>query len=257
MFGRGEAESITEQRGRGVWLLREMQQYYLSAFAHPAEAGTGSNLASLGASQCGSGVILFPQHRANSHCISDGVKTPLLPAANNSAKVRNDSISLDVSQIPRDSGLGLNMKAGETAFTNELLMPREAKWFSQSEDKGARCDNYPSVTALITLACAHNSLGISTKTRWVPGGALILYMLAPRRGRCCTDPTNGTLRSKDLQHKEGAPSVSVSLGRKYILGVLGRRRFALQCSLPTTHIPGQKVPCTSKQPSTRLCSCIF
>lgn len=51
VFGGGEAESITEQRGRGVWLLREMQQYYLSAFAHPAEAGTGSNLTSLGASQ--------------------------------------------------------------------------------------------------------------------------------------------------------------------------------------------------------------
>lgn len=171
MFGGGEAESTTEQWGRGVWLLREMQQYYLSAFAHPADAGTSSNLASLGASQCGSGVILFPQHPANSHCTSDGVKTPALPAANNSAKVRNDSISLDISQIPTDSGIGFNMKAGETVFTNELLTPREVKWFSQSEDKGTRCDNYPSVTALIPLPCARNSLGISSKTHWVPGGA--------------------------------------------------------------------------------------
>lgn len=63
------------------------------------------------------------------------------------------------------------MKAGETVFTNELLTPREVKWFSQSKDKGTRCGNYPSVTALIPLACARNSLGISSKTLWVPGGA--------------------------------------------------------------------------------------
>lgn len=33
----------------------------------------------------------------------------------------------------RDAEVGLNMKAGEMIFTNEQLMPREVKWFSQSK----------------------------------------------------------------------------------------------------------------------------
>lgn len=153
----------------------------------------------------------------------------------------------------RDSELGRNMKAGEMIFTNEPLMPREVKWFRQREDKDTRCDNYSSVTALIALACAYNSLRISSKTRWVPGGASVLYMLAPRRGRCRTGRT--ALWEARICDEEGAPSIS--LGREYILEVLGRTETRSSVLCPPKHIPGQKVPCMSEQLSTRLRSCIF
>lgn len=47
------------------------------------------------------GVILFPQHCANSHCISDSVKTLPLPTENNSPNVRKGIIGLDISKVPK------------------------------------------------------------------------------------------------------------------------------------------------------------
>lgn len=110
-----------------------MKQYYLSALAHPAKAGTGSSLDFLGAPQWGSGVTVFPQHCANSHRFSDSVKTSPHPTENKSTNVRNEIIGLDISQI-LETELGLNMKTGETIFTNEPLTPREVKYLSQRED---------------------------------------------------------------------------------------------------------------------------
>ena len=78
-------------------------------------------------------MTVFPQHCANSHCFSDSVKTPLHPTEDKSTNVRNEIIGLDISQIP-ETELGLNMKAGETVFTNEPLTPREVKRLSQGED---------------------------------------------------------------------------------------------------------------------------
>lgn len=43
------------------------------------------------------------------------------------------------------------MKAGETIFTNEQLIPREVKRFGQREDKDTRGDTYSPMTALVKL----------------------------------------------------------------------------------------------------------
>jgi len=88
---------------------------------------------------------------------------PFRQCENSSTNVRNEIIGLDVSQIPK--------RLGKQFLQMSRLMPREIKWFSQREDKDARCGKYSSMTALITLACTYNSLGISSKMRWVPGGA--------------------------------------------------------------------------------------
>lgn len=49
----------------------------------------------------------------------------------------------------REIKLGLNVRAGETIFTNEELTPSEFKCFSQGEIKKAIYDAYSSMTALL------------------------------------------------------------------------------------------------------------
>lgn len=95
---------------------------------------------------------------------------------------------------------------------------------------------YSSMTALITLACTYNSFGISSKMRWVPGGALIPDVLAPGRGHCCSDHT---LRSKDLSTTQRGSHLRLS-GPQVHLGSPGQNGDLLQCYLPTQAHPRAK-----------------
>lgn len=131
--GDGGGKKQREGAGEKCVIIKEVKKDYQSALAHPAKAGT---------------VPAWPLRYSPAALLFWATLSPSsVKTATAFQTVWRHGCSL-LRTIPqmwgtiqvgmfhkyqRDAEVGLNMKAGEMIFTNEQLMPREVKWFSQSK----------------------------------------------------------------------------------------------------------------------------